>query len=106
MPLTPQRVGGQLAAAKATLYTVPASTTVVVLKIVVTNENTAARTFNLYLHDGSASRRITPVDCDLDGEHSADVVGPFTMEAGDLIEGDASVAADLDYWIALIEKTA
>lgn len=51
---------GQLAAAAATIYTVPSSTTAFVKSIMVVNNDTAARTFSLYVNGTAASNKITP----------------------------------------------
>ena len=52
---------GQLAAAKGTLYTTPASTTTIVKSITLVNTDSSARTVNLYVQrDGTNSRRIIP----------------------------------------------
>lgn len=50
----------QLAAAAATIYTVPASTTTFVKSIMVVNNDTAARTFSLYVNGTAAANKITP----------------------------------------------
>ncbi len=58
---------GQLAGAKATLYTTPGSTTAIVKSIFLVNTGAAARTVNLYVQsDGSNSRRVIPEDLSLD----------------------------------------
>jgi len=50
----------QLAAAAATIYTVPSSTTTFVKSILVVNNDTAARTFSLYVNGTAAANKITP----------------------------------------------
>jgi hypothetical protein len=103
MALTIKRVGGQLAAAKTTLYTATSSGALLHASLV--NENAAARTVNLYIHDGTASRRITPVDLSIAGGEAKYITGPWFFESGDLIEGDASVAADVDFLLSILEKS-
>jgi hypothetical protein len=97
--------GGQLAAAKATLYACPAGKTALFLFAAATNTNAAARTWNLYRHDGTASRRLVPVARNIDGSHSDYFRGPVGLVAGDLIEGDASVANQVDFSLTIIEIT-
>lgn len=50
----------QLASSVATIYTVPSSTTTFVKSILVVNNDTAARTFSLYVNGTAAGNKITP----------------------------------------------
>ena len=99
----------QLPSSKGTLYTVPASTSALVT-IVISHTGAVARTANLFLRrSGGTSRRIVPKDLELDVSDTAyvDHEGrPFAMAAGDLIEGDASAAAEVDYTIDGMERSA
>lgn len=52
---------GQLAAAAATIYTAPASTTTFVKSIMVVNNDTSVRTFRLYINGTAAANAITPL---------------------------------------------
>jgi len=51
----------QLAAAAETIYTVPSSTTTFVKSITVVNNDTAVRTFRLFLNGTAAANAITPL---------------------------------------------
>jgi len=51
----------QLAAAAATIYTAPASTTAFVKSITVVNNDTSVRTFRLFLNGTAAANAITPL---------------------------------------------
>jgi len=99
---------GQLPAAKGTLYTTPALTYVLVT-ITLTATGAAARQVNLYLkRSASSSRRIMPKDMTMDPGDTAyiDHEGrPHALSPGDLIEGDASAATEVDYTIDGIEQT-
>ena len=88
---------GQLAVAKGTLYTVPGATTAAA-KVVLVNTDAAARTVNIYVNPGGTSRRISPKDLSL-GAGEQWVSEVVTLEAADLIEGDASAATVVDYSI-------
>lgn len=88
---------GQLAGAKGTLYTTP-SATQTAARVVLVNTGAGARTANVYVKPGATSRRISPVGLSL-GVGEQWVSPLLTLEAGDLIEGDASVAAEVDYSI-------
>lgn len=86
---------GQLAGAKATIYTVPASTVTLVTSITLVNTG-ASLTCNLYYKaSGGTSRRIIPVSMTLTDKHACDEI--LTMRAGDELEGDASTAAQVDF---------
>lgn len=91
---------GQLANAKATIYTVPASTQVFLSGTLV-NTDASARTVNIYVkRSGSVSRRIIPKDMSMTAGASADFGRegrPYSLSAGDIVEGDASAATVVDF---------
>ncbi len=88
---------GQLAAAKGTLYTVPGATTAAA-KVTLVNTDASARTINIYVNKTGTSRRISPKDMNMLA--GASWTSPLqTLEAADLIEGDASAATVVDYTI-------
>ncbi len=89
---------GQLAATIGDIYTSPASTQTIVETITLVNTHTSAITANLYLlPSGGTARRICSKDMSLAAGRMW--VGPsiVTLSAGDKIQGDASVAAKVDY---------
>ncbi len=92
---------GQLANSKGTLYECPAGYSAIVKTMCLVNVAGAIRTVNLYvLRSGGTSRRILPVDASLaasgtDSRWLESVT--YTLDAGDKIEGDASVATCVDY---------
>lgn len=90
---------GQLAAAKATLYTTPASTQTIVKSITFVNTSASAVTINAYAKPGATSRRVIPKDLSIPAGASYVHDAVITLEAGDLIEGDASTANVVDYVI-------
>lgn len=96
---------GQLAAAKATLYTAPASTETVVLSIILVNTDTSARTVNLYANITGTSRRLIPKNMSLGAGYRLAMTEKITLQAADFIEGDASAATVVDYIISGMEKT-
>jgi hypothetical protein len=107
MALTPLAIAdGQLPAAKGTLYTCPALTTVIITTFSLSHTGAADRTINLYVNRTGTSRRIL-------GKNRAMVVGDsiekdktaIVLEAGDLLEGDASAAAEIDYVFSGYSKT-
>lgn len=94
---------GQLPLTKGTLYTVPASTNAGI-RVTLVNADTVARTVNLYSNKTGTSRRFCPKDLSLGpGEEFTSRLQ--TLEAGDLIEGDASAATIVDYTVNGLEVT-
>jgi hypothetical protein len=95
---------GQLAATKGTLYTTPGSTQTIVKSITLVNTDSSARTVNLYVNASGTSRRIIPKDMSLaiGAQFTLDHV--ITLEAADLIEGDASAATVVDFVISGVEN--
>lgn len=91
---------GQLPNAKAALYTVPVSTQVFLSGTLV-NTDASARTINIYVkRSGSVSRRIVPKDMSIAAGASVEFGRdgrPYSLSAGDVIEGDASAATTIDY---------
>lgn len=103
---------GQLANAKATIYTAPAAAgTKIVIPIgglVLVNTGAAANTVNIYVNRTGTSRRVIPKDYTLqagnDGFLRNDSV--IVLETSDLLEGDASTAAEVDYTLSGYEEIA
>ena len=96
---------GQLPNAKATIYTCPVGKVALVTSVTLVNTG-AVLTCNLYYKaSGGTSRRIVPKDLNLaaNGKHAYDEV--LTMQAGDELEWDASVAAQVDGKVNGIEAT-
>ena len=97
---------GQLANSKGTVYTTPASTEAIVNSITLVNTDSSARTVNLYVkRDGTNSRRIIPKDLSLAVGAQFSYNSVLTLEAADLIEGDASAATVVDYVISGVTET-
>ena len=97
---------GQFATSKGTLYTVPASTKTYVKFFNVWNGNAATQTVRVYLKPGSTSRQIVTLSlAQNESANIVDLVGSFTLEAADLIEGDTTTWSALDYVITGLEET-
>lgn len=95
---------GQLAAAKAAIYTVPGSISAVVLNIVLVNTDVAVRAVNLYYKkSGGTSRRLLPQNTALGIGLKLTMEERITMGAGDAIEGDAAAATVVDYVVNGVE---
>ena len=97
---------GQLAATKGTIYTTPAATQTIVKRITLVNTDTVARAVNLYFKaSGGTSRRITPKDYSLAVGALLVMEDEVTLEAADIIEGDAAAATVVDYVVSGIENS-
>ena len=90
---------GQLPVAKTTLYTCRPGTKVTITCISLVNADTSARTANLYLKEsGGTSRRIIPQNMTIGIDYLwIEKELSHAMHPGDVIEGDASVATEIDY---------
>lgn len=100
----PKNLGeGQLPNSKTTLYTVPAGKTAIIRSILLVNTNASSRTVNIYANFSGTSRRIVPANYVLGGSAKMEDTSAVTLEAGDFIEGDASVAAQVDYIISGVQ---
>lgn len=96
---------GQLPSSKGTLYTVPPGATTIIVTITLVNTDSAARTVDLYLNRTGTSRRIISKDLSIAAGNSLEHTTRHTMEAGDLLEGDASAATVVDYTVDGTEET-
>jgi hypothetical protein len=97
MPKINKRLVGpsQLAAATATLYTVPASTRAVIRQIWIHNpEGGSARTYTFGIGVDSAATRLRDAKTINPGE-THQIYGPFTLEAAETFRGHASAATAL-----------
>lgn len=85
----------QLAAATATIYTVPAATRAVIRKISIHNpEGGSSRTYTLGIGADAAASRFRDAKTIAVGE-TVDIFGPITLEAAELLKGHASAATAL-----------
>jgi hypothetical protein len=94
---------GQLPASKAVLYTVPASTKAYVRFFRCSNTGTSSEAVAVY-YKKAASRRIGVAV--LTQDEAADFIEQdvLAMDAGDLLEGQTTTAATVDYVIAGSEE--
>jgi hypothetical protein len=106
MANTPKSLAdGQLPSSKGTLYTVPASTKTLIKSIIIVNIGAVSRTVNIYAKPNSTSRRIFPKDYALASSAQVELETSLILEAGDLIEGDAAAANEIDFVISGVEIT-
>ena len=97
---------GQLGTTKTTLYTAPTSKQAVVSRITLVNTSSGTVNVNLYFKaSGGTSRRIIPKDMEMAGRYLAVMDDELTLEAADIIEGDANVGSVIDYVISGVENS-
>lgn len=99
---------GQLPNSKTTLYTVPASTSCL-LTITLVATGASARTVNIYIkRSGGTSRMIIGKDTTMnpgDAGYIDHDGRPYSLATGDIVEGDASAATEIDYTLDGVERT-
>lgn len=105
MPIAGQALAdGQLPAAEAVIYTVPASTTTYMKSIICANTGGSINVVILYArNDGANSRRLIRVPLETNEQLYFDE--PLTLEASDEIRGEATNANEVDYVISGGEET-
>ena len=97
---------GQLADATATIYTTPAATQTIINRITLVNTNSSGESVNLYFKaSGGTSRRITPKNYTLAVDALFIMDDAITMEAADVIEGDTTTAAKVDFVVSGMENS-
>uniref|UniRef100_A0A6M3L7E7 Uncharacterized protein n=1 Tax=viral metagenome TaxID=1070528 RepID=A0A6M3L7E7_9ZZZZ len=105
MTVTVKSLGtGQLAATITTIYTCPTSTQSIIDNVTLVNTNSSAETVNLYVKEsGLTARRLTPKDMSLAAGRMF-VSQTVTLSAGDVIQGDATDANQVDYIVSGVEN--
>ena len=97
---------GQLADAKATIYTTPNAKQTIVNRITLVNTNTSTETVNLYFKaSGGTSRRIIPKNYTLAVDALFIMDDAITLEAADILEGDTTTAVKVDFVISGAENS-
>lgn len=101
-----QLADGQLPVATTTIYTSPTSMHGTVINtITCVNTHTATIYINLYLKPGGgAARRIIQKDLRLRAGEMGLSEEEVTLDPGDVIQADATVASKVDYIIGGIEN--
>ena len=96
---------GQLATSKGTLYTAPTSTQAIIKKVTLVNTSSGTVKVNLYFKaSGGTSRRTIPKDIELAGGNLLVVDDEQTLEAADILEGDATSGTTIDYSISGVQN--
>lgn len=86
---------GQLPLATAAIYTARADSFVTI--IICVNNNAGSVVLNLYIKPkGSIPRKIVAKDSSVAGKAALRFDGPLTLQSGDEIQGDSTVA-DVDF---------
>ncbi len=94
---------GQLATSKGTLYTAPSATQTIIKRISYVNTSTSDVTVKLYFKaSGGTSRRIDRAELSNEGKGIMD--NEVTLEAADIIEGEATIGSVVDFVISGVEN--
>ena len=103
MPTTPKLLAdGQLAAAKTTIYTVPAATQAIIRDVAFGNVGGLTENLNLYVKkSGGTSRLFSRAQLDLDEFAHEEDIG--TLDAADELEAETTNAASVDFSIHGVE---
>ena len=98
---------GQLPAAKGTLYTVPVGISTIIKTVNYVNTCTVAGiTVNLFVKpSGNTSKYIIPPNLFMGARYLMTYDDEMTLGPGDLIEGDATNANEVDYEIWGVEES-
>ncbi len=97
---------GQLANSKGTIYTAPTTTQAIVKNIKLVNTNTTSENCNLYFKaSGGTSRRIIVQDVPIAAKGMLIMNTEITLEAADILEGDAQTASKVDYVVSGVENS-
>ena len=95
---------GQLATSKGTLYTAPTSKQAIVTGGRFNNITTSTVTVKIYFKaTGGTSRRIDRFEIPPEGKGI--LKDEITLEAADIIEGEATIPSAVDYVISGVENS-
>lgn len=102
MAVTFQEFDGQVPNAQGDLVAAVTNTTLL-FSMNFHNTDTVVRTLQLWLNDGSTSRKLLQVDVQPDATVSIDT--KYTLTSGQSVEGEADAASVIDFWISGAEIT-
>lgn len=91
---------GQLPLSKGTLFTVPSGKVAIINSIVMVNTSGSTLAVNLYVNRTGTSRRIFPKDLQMNPNGMIQETFALTLEAGDILEGNAGTATTVDYVVS------
>jgi hypothetical protein len=103
---TPKSLIGQLSdTPDSALYTVPAATTTLILKLTYCETSGAEIAVNAYLRKSGTSRRIMDKNYALPSNESRDISNAqkHVLETGDSIRGDAATGSAVDWVLSIVE---
>lgn len=93
---------GQLAAAKATIYTVPVGLQAIIRNVAFGNVGGVTENLNLYVKkSGSTSRLFSKAQLDMDEFAHEEDIG--TLDAGDELEAETTNATSVDFSVHGVE---
>ena len=97
---------GQLSAVAGDIYSVPAATATLIVKVALVNTSVSSRTVNLYVKTGGGTgRKIIPSNLVLASGYMLETDEYYTLSATEAIQGDADVVSAIDFSIHGVEQT-
>lgn len=101
-----RKTSNSIGSSFTTIYTVPASTTAVIIGGVVSNTGTATVNTEVTVNDGSNDINLTGKDTPIpSGTALSFIDGKVVLETGDVIKAKGSVAGQLDVMLSIMETT-
>ena len=101
-----RKTSNSIGSSLTTIYTVPASTTAVVIGGVVSNTGTATVNTEVTVNDGTNDINLTGADTPIPaGTALSFIDGKVVLETGDVIKAKGSVAGQLDVMLSIMETT-
>jgi len=98
--------GNAVGSSLTTVYTVPASTTTVMIGGVLSNTDVANSNINVVTNDGTSDINLTGVDTVVPaGSALSFIDGKIVLQAGDTIKVSSSVSGAIDVHLSIMEIT-
>jgi len=101
-----RQTSNSIGSSYTTVYTVPGSTTTVIIGGVVSNTGTGTVNVEVAVNDGTNDINLTGKDTPIPaGTALSFIDGKVVLQAGDVIKAKGSVAGQLDVMLSIMEIT-
>jgi len=101
-----RQTSNSIGSSYTTVYTVPGSTTTVIIGGVVSNTGTGTVNVEVAVNDGTNDINLTGKDTPIPaGTALSFIDGKVVLQAGDVIKAKGSVANELDVMLSIMEIT-
>ena len=95
---------GQAPSSKTTIYTVPGGRSSIVRSFLLVNTYTTDVVINFTVNFGTGSRHCAPKDLTISPNNMVEFDHSITLESGDFLEVQASIAGVVDYVASGVEQ--